>query len=642
MRQAFREIYNRELGLLRDRGREFAETHPGIAANLGGLLDGNTDPALAGLLEGTAFLAARVQQNIEEQFRTFTREYLEQVFPDALAPTPSVMMVQASLPHSTLDLSAGVTFPRNSPLVARLVDNERRVACRFRLCRALRLLPIALSGATYMDRAAPLEAMGLRTDPKVTKGGLSFDLARLDNAGQPGEAPLSGLPLDTLDIQFVGSSLLAAALYEQVHCSRAKVWLRYADRHGDCVLRPLPSDCIEQIGFEEDEALLPHDGRLFQGFARLRDAFVFPGHLLGMRLRGLGVALQGIDSPSVKVVIELNRIDRALADQFDPGLLQLFCAPAINLFEETASTLPADPKRYRYLVEPDNRPVTHYEIYRITDVFARYTGSRDRVRVHPLYAQPLTAAAGPGQSLCYTTEREPRRLTGDERRFGVSRYSYRGSETFLTLYEPPDEENAARLQVRTLCTNRHLPEYLPIGQSREEFSMIENHAVKASCVAGPTPPRAPLIDTEGSGVRPAAGDAYWRLISYLSLSIQGLTDQNPEKAAARLRELLSLFADISDPATRTRIEGLKAVRTRPITRTIYREGGYHQARGTEVTLDFDEDAFEGSGVMILAAVIDRFLPEYAAVNSFTQCVVDSRQRGQLHRFPPRSGAGPLL
>ena len=44
----------------------------------------------------------------------------------------------------------------------------------------------------------------------------------------------------------------------------------------------------------------------------------------------------------------------------------------------------------------------------------------------------------------------------------------------------------------------------------------------------------------------------------------------------------------------------------------------------------------------LGAVLDRFLAEYANVNSFTQTVIVSRQRGLIRRFPPRTGLGPLI
>ena len=47
-------------------------------------------------------------------------------------------------------------------------------------------------------------------------------------------------------------------------------------------------------------------------------------------------------------------------------------------------------------------------------------------------------------------------------------------------------------------------------------------------------------------------------------------------------------------------------------------------------------------LLLLGAVLDRFLAEYANVNSFTQTVIVSRQRGLIRRFPPRTGLGPLI
>ncbi|MEE2810091.1 MAG: type VI secretion system baseplate subunit TssF, partial [Pseudomonadota bacterium] len=58
MRRALRDAYNQELGLLKERAAEFAGEYPGLADRLGGLLEENMDPAVAGLLEGSAFLSA--------------------------------------------------------------------------------------------------------------------------------------------------------------------------------------------------------------------------------------------------------------------------------------------------------------------------------------------------------------------------------------------------------------------------------------------------------------------------------------------------------------------------------------------------------------------------------------------------------
>ncbi|MBL3567615.1 type VI secretion system baseplate subunit TssF, partial [Rhodovulum sulfidophilum] len=89
MNPALRDTYNRELALLKERTAEFARDYPGLADRLGGLMADNLDPTVAGLLEGSAFLAARVQLKLQDEFRGFTEALLDQVFPDALAPTPS-------------------------------------------------------------------------------------------------------------------------------------------------------------------------------------------------------------------------------------------------------------------------------------------------------------------------------------------------------------------------------------------------------------------------------------------------------------------------------------------------------------------------------------------------------------------------
>ncbi len=641
MKRAFRDAYNRELAILKERSTEFAADYPGIADRLGGLIEENLDPALQGLLEGSAFLAARVQLNIEEQFRTFTEELLDQVFPDALAPTASAMMVQATPPFSNSDLEEGIRFAPGDYLDARYMDADRRVSCRFRLSAPLTLWPLRLTEMKYHPRSGPIGALGQDIAPG-TKAGLVVEMARVGSTGRTGgPEPLSGLAVDELPIMFTAAMPESVALYEQLLSDCTRVSLRYHTSQGDPVFVRMPNDCIQQVGFGEDEKLYPHDVRLFDGFALLREAFVFPRKFLGIRLCGLGQALRSVTANKVEIIFEFATPNQLLATQLELQDLQLHCVPAVNLFEETSNQVRIDRKRHEFVVTPDSSPMTHYEIHYITEVYAHYAGHQNKVRVRPLYALP-PEGQDPRQTLYYTSRRKPRRLTDRERRFGTQRYRYRGTETFVSLYEPPEAEEAQRLQVKTLCSNRHLPEYLPIAQGKDDFYMCEDQTVTLTCVAGPTPPRESMLELEEMAPhRTTQGDNYWRLISFLSLSHYGLENRDG-KGAASLREMLSLFADLSDTITEAQLDGLQEVETRPITRTVARSDGYHPARGLEVRLTFDEDDFEGSGVMLLGAVLDRFLAEYAAVNSFTQTVITSRQRGVIHTFPPRSGHGPLL
>ena len=65
-------------------------------------------------------------------------------------------------------------------------------------------------------------------------------------------------------------------------------------------------------------------------------------------------------------------------------------------------------------------------------------------------------------------------------------------------------------------------------------------------------------------------------------------------------------------------------------------------RGVEVEIEFDEEAFAGSSVFLLGMVLDEFMGRYVSINSFSKCVIASRQRGALVRWPARAGEKALL
>ncbi|WP_103257477.1 type VI secretion system baseplate subunit TssF [Tabrizicola aquatica] len=641
MKKAFRDAYNRELAILKERAADFAAEYPGLADRLGGLMQENLDPSIAGLLEGSAFLAARVQVKMDEEFRTFTRELLDQIFPDMLRPVPSAMLVQATAPAGVRDLAQGLVFEAGEYLDAFFNDSDKRVSCRYRLAEPLALWPLELSRLRYHAAPATLGALG-QDVAQGTKAGLEIELTRIGVAVGGASGLLSDLALDELPLHFTGPLADAVQLYEQVHAGLVRASLRYEDKNGDPVFLRLAPDSLQQIGFDAAPPLLPHSGALFSGFALLRDAFTFPRRYLGFRLTGLRQALRRIRSARAQLILEFDSSNANLAARLDASHVRLHCAAAVNLFEEFSSQVRMDNRRAEFVVTPDASPATHYEIYSLTEVYAHYRGNQNKVEVLPLYATPGDGI-DPRQAMYYTTRQKPRRLSPQEARFGASRYRYRGTETFISVYEPEGQEQAQRLQVKALCSNRHLPEYLPIAQAKELFALCQDQTVTLSCVAGPTAPRESALDAEPRGGQMSGtGDVHWRLISFLSLSFHGLLNDRAGKGAAPLRELLRMFISLSDTISDTQIDGLRAVETRPIVRTLRYDDGFHPARGIEVRLIFDEDEFEGSGIMLLGAVIDRFLAEYAAVNSFTQCVIVSIQRGTIKTWPPRSGTGPLL
>lgn len=112
------EYYNQELQHIRESAAEFAEEFPKIAGRLS--LSGFecADPYVERLLEGFAYLTARVQLKLDAEYPTFTHNLLEIAYPHYLAPTPSMTVVQLRPDPNEGALSSGFSVERGAPCAA--------------------------------------------------------------------------------------------------------------------------------------------------------------------------------------------------------------------------------------------------------------------------------------------------------------------------------------------------------------------------------------------------------------------------------------------------------------------------------------------------------------------------------------------
>jgi type VI secretion system protein ImpG len=275
-----------------------------------------------------------------------------------------------------------------------------------------------------------------------------------------------------------------------------------------------------------------------------------------------------------------------------------------------------------------------FEVHSVTEVLGYGTSGDERQEFLPFYATH-DRSQSTEMSSYYTLVREPRMLSAKQRSQGA-RSSYVGSEVFIDLVDPaqaPIRPTLKQLAINTLCTNRDLPLHIPVGQKRSDFSLELGAPVEAvRALAGPTPPRASY----------AHGDPTWRLVSHLALNYLSITDDSNGGGASALREMLSLYGDASDPIIRKQIEGIRSVESQSVTRRLPIPGPVAFGRGLEVTLTFDETAFEGIGVFLLGSVLDRFFAKYVSINSFSETVLRSIQRKEIVRWPARLGRRPTL
>lgn len=610
--------YNRELQHVREMGAEFAREFPKIAGRLG--MDGIecADPYVERLLEGFAFLTARIQLKLDAQYPVFTQHLLEMVYPNFLAPLPSMAVVQLHPDLGDANLAAGHRVARHSALRGQ-AGAEERTACEYRTAHEVTLWPLAMVEAKYFDSPAALAAAGINLPAGVVvRSGL-----RLRLETQAG-VPVQDLAMDALPLFLAGEA--GKRLYEQLLGNA----VGYQVRGGGIVSPWQDATGLHARGFDDSEALLPYDGRSFSGYRLLQEYFACPERFLFVEFSALRRTLQRIPGQVFEIIVLFDRSVTSLHNAVSAENFRLFCTPAINLFPQRADRIHLDAGRNEHHVLVDRTRPVDFEIHSVTRVEGFGDSQESEQRFEPFYGGDARTWHDP-HAAYYTVRREPRQLSARQRRQGA-RSSYVGSELFVSLVDARDKSYPSRLRqlgLELLCSNRDLPLQLPVGKGQSDFQM-DNGAPVASvrCVAGPTRPRP-----AGDG-----GESAWKLLSHLQLNYLSLFEVGDGQGVNALREMLSLYCDAHDAGAQRQLEGIKSVQARPIVRRIPIPGPITFGRGLEITLTCEENAFEGTGAYLLGGVLRQFFARYVSVNSFTETVLRTVERNEVARWTACPGA----
>lgn len=616
--------YNQELQHLREMGQEFAEEFPKIAGRLG--MEGIevADPYVERLLEGSAFLAARVQLKLDAEFPRFTQHLLEMLYPHYLAPTPSMAVAQILPTLSESNLANGLTVPRGSLMRAGSVHKDG-AACTFTTAQDVSLWPVELVEARYFPAAAdlPLARAGLT---RRVKGGVKLRLRA--SAG----LRFDQLPLDRLRVFLGGTDDVAYRLIESIGAQPVGALVCGTDRplSNFGVLQP---EQIELAGFRDDEALLPLTQRNFGGYRLLQEYFSFPQRYLFFDLSGLRPALARVARSEIEIHLLFSRSDPQLESLVSAANFLLHCTPVINLFPKRADRIQVSDTDFEFHVVADRTRPMDFEIYDITELTGFGTGADSEQRFRSFYETHHGWDHSPHGY--FTVRREPRLLSEKQRRVGT-RTRYIGSEVFLALVDPneaPYRPDLRQLSLVTRCTNRDLPILLNLGGQASDFALDISAPVDGiRCVKGPTKPYSAIAD----------GAPAWKFISQLSLNYLSLLDTDPSQGAAALRELLDLYATTSDSGLRRQVEGVRSIRAEPVVTRLPMPGPLCFGRGIGITVEVDELAFEGGSAFLLGAVFEHFFARHVTLNSFTETTLRSLTRGEIMHWGARCGLRPIL
>jgi type VI secretion system protein ImpG len=352
MRDELLGYYERELIFLRRMGAEFARKYPKIAARLQLDEEKIEDPHVERMVEAFAFLTGRIGLKLDDELPEITESFINILYPHYLAPIPSMAIAQFTAGQPTEKKTTVQKLERGARLNSRPVDGT---PCRFRTAFNIDLAPIELVDAA-LESPAPKDARGKYADSYIRLSMRCFGEANLHEMKIGGS---NAVP-QSLRFYIDGDPKLVFPLYEIIFTHATSVEIRPKEaplsnktlktitniqlKLPDPVILPA-AEAIRQVGFSEDEAILPYTKRSFMGYRLLSEYFAFPYKFLFFDILGLDQAIARKFGSDFDILIHLNDVTPPIApvtvDTFKMG-----CTPIVNLFTRMADPIYLSQQRY--------------------------------------------------------------------------------------------------------------------------------------------------------------------------------------------------------------------------------------------------------------------------------------------------------
>ncbi|WP_051377387.1 type VI secretion system baseplate subunit TssF [Paraburkholderia dilworthii] len=606
---------------MRELAAEFGQAHPKIARRLGMQAGEIGDVYVQRLIEAFAFMAARMRMKLDAAFPDFTRPLLQCLYPNYLAPTPSMGVARLYPDHVKGELAGGVCLAHGS-LFASGVPDGGGSACKFRSTQDVTLYPLEIVSARLTGIPPDIPALDRYVRPdRTVRAALRL---RLRTSGSITVGQLRGL--DRLPVYLAGDVRTASQLFELLHAAGVASVLAApgsfatAQEHLHAVRR----DAVVHEGLGADQAMLPLAWPKFHGHNLLHEYAVCAERFYFFTLTGLEAGLRRIDGQEVEIVVLLDRPAGDLAVRVDASHFALFCTPVINLFPVRIDRLrlPDDHTPAPLLVDP--LAPDDYEVFSI-GAMSGFIGRKSAGHeFHPLY-ETLAGNEKNGAGRYFVATRKPAR-GGDPTRRYQTRAAYAPGEILVSLVDAhgaPAHDDMRYISAQVWVSNRDLPSLLPVNGVDDLTPVVSAPLSSVGLIRAPTTPRAPL----------ARGASAWRLVRQLNFNHLPLEDTS----GARLRELLLLYDTGDNPGFVQQVQGIVGVEMLTVTRRLPGAEELVFGCGTGCTLTVDEAGLAGESPYLLGLILDHYLVRHVSMHAFVETSMRSVQRGPVAQWPPRMG-----
>ncbi|MDR0556810.1 MAG: type VI secretion system baseplate subunit TssF [Treponema sp.] len=592
----FLDYYRDNLTYIRNLAAEFAAEFPKVAGRLGLDEFECEDPYIERLLEGTAFLSARVEKKLDEGYYHLLESVLNSVSPAALYPIPSGAVLELALNagneqvrSNAAVLGAGAVLDAFIPTI--------NTPCRFSTLDDRVILPLAVEDAEYITRNLsdyginnPQGLAGLRIKLSSVTGDAIFSL--------PDELTVY-INLAEAD----ASLLLRQIMHERADCYiRAEAGTQFVPLQGLSFDMPLASGEKLLSGQIRGHAL---------GLKALQNFFAYPAFFKFFTIRNLsGVFSSSVNT--VELLLVFNRREPSLIS-IKSSSLRLNCVPVLNLFAKRSDRVLIEKEAYQFHVVPDRTAPHDYEVAHIQRLEFFNEQNETLFFANSFYDDnPLEEKSMKN----FFSQRRNKSLVNSR---NVRRSSYEGSEVFVSFsVQDKKMEGSYQFSADTICTNRDLPLLIPPETPLNAHSPLLTGAV---FIVRPTRPEYSLFQQGKT--------SDFSKLSHVTFNLSALLWQNGKFPLEAFRTLIASYQVRAGEETERMLEGIVSLKSESSAFRFIKRGAVFFELGWKITFTLDETAYAGIGCYVFGKIIAEVLMSFAPVNSLLEIHFLTKQSGAV-------------
>ena len=582
---------------------EFAAEFPKIAARLE-LSDFDcSDPYIERLLEGTAFLAARVEKKLDDGYPRFLESILSTISPFSLYPNPSCAILELRADHSNqgdkpVMAAASSAFDATVPGI--------NTPCRFTTMCDSTIYPLRIANVEYLTR--DLEKY---VPDKEAQSALKIMVEHVNGDS------LSSLHFLSLPIFMNMEDSCASDLLRLLTADTGSIYL--CDQNGKEARLKSDASCRTLLSRMHNPINLS-SRRQLRGLRVLSDFMQFPALYHFFEISCGSPLFDTNKGSAAELIITFKRRSLPLMPAIKSNSLNLNCVPAWNLFPKRADRMPFG-NQHEYHIIPDRMAMNDYEVYRVEQIEFFNKRNESLFAAAGFYDDSRTRQQAKYRQNFFSSHRRRSLAAAGH----TGRSSYSGSEFFVSFAGDDFEscrEELDQFSADLQCTNRDLPLLLHPDAVLKPVNnfMIYNAVFQTP----PTRPELPLIRR--------GAQANWRKVSHINLNISSVLWQPGNHPLDLLKDLIRDYSFRSPEETERMVEGMLSIQTAPKVFRFVRNGGVFFENGWSIRMTLDEPHYAGTGFFLFALILKEVLHSYAPLNSLFEISLYTQQNGFISQW----------